>query len=161
MFSDLSSEEDTLMTTEDAEHIAGSARKSVFECLDEACVSRKAEALVVQTSSLLSLSTHEAKALLRFYKWDENRLNDEWFSEEAKVRDKVGLLLEDRDKASGEGTSTSAQGAVDPSLCGICFENFPEDFANFGPLRQNGVFGKMTRGWHASGVCDVWRIAAR
>ena len=76
MFSDLSSEEDTLMTTEDAEHIAGSARKSVFECLDEASVSRKAEALVVQTSSLLSLSTHEAKALLRFYKWDENRLND-------------------------------------------------------------------------------------
>jgi len=127
MFSDLSSEEDTLMTTEDAEHIAGSARKSVFECLDEASVSRKAEALVIQTSSLLSLSTHEAKALLRFYKWDENRLNDEWFSEEDKVRDKVGLLLEDRDKASGEGTSTSAQGAVDPSLCGICFENFPED----------------------------------
>uniref|UniRef100_A0A7S2SZF8 RBR-type E3 ubiquitin transferase n=2 Tax=Chloropicon primus TaxID=1764295 RepID=A0A7S2SZF8_9CHLO len=123
MFSDVSSEEDTLMTVEDSEHISGSARKSRFACLDEATVMAKAETLVAKASSLLSLPSSSSKALLRYYKWDENRLSDVWFSDEAKVREAVGLKGESH-SAGEESTSTSGGQA---SLCGICFENYPKE----------------------------------
>ena len=52
----------------------------------------------------------------RYYKWDENRLNDEWFSNESKVREKVGLPVSSTDSAS--------IAPADAALCGICFETY-------------------------------------
>lgn len=114
MFSDVSenmSDEETSLS------LPPTAKKELpFACHEEADVLSKANALVAQTSALLSLPASHSRALLRHFKWDENRLNDEWFSNEAKVREKVGLTR-----------SEAGEGSTSETVCGICFDTFAQE----------------------------------
>jgi ariadne-1 len=126
LFSDFDSEEEeslNYMGNSDNEYADGtdSGHKLQFAVLDEDNIRRKADSLVQSVSSLLSVPESHSKALLRFYKWDENRLNDDWFSNEHGVREKVGLQLV-------EPSTSQAPSAADNTLvCGICFEKYPLD----------------------------------
>jgi len=84
-----------------------------YVVLEEEEVCRKLGELCRSVTSLLSIPNFYAKALLRYFRWDINRLNDEWFSDEDKVRELVGLP-----------SSAQAPKATGTLTCGICFETF-------------------------------------
>ncbi|KAG2285836.1 hypothetical protein Bca52824_045440 [Brassica carinata] len=69
---------------------------------------------IEQVSTVLSISQVEAIVLLLHYQWGASRIEDEWFTDEEKVRESVGLLKEPvvdlNDKVNIE--------------CGICFDSF-------------------------------------
>lgn len=62
---------------------------------------------------LLCVSPNEAARVLRFYKWDAGRLQDEWFSDPDAVKARVGLMDEQQvTRRKNE-------------ICKVCFDSFP------------------------------------
>jgi ariadne-1 len=49
---------------------------------------------IAEVTSVLGLNDDEAARVLRRFKWDANRVNEEWFSDVEAVRRAVGLLEE-------------------------------------------------------------------
>ncbi|KAG2308814.1 hypothetical protein Bca52824_028562 [Brassica carinata] len=72
---------------------------------------------IEQVSTLLSINQYEAIALLVHYQWSASKVEDEWFTDEDKVRKSVGILKEPVvDLNHREVTNI---------VCGICFESYP------------------------------------
>ena len=46
------------------------------------------------TAQLLYVSDSEAQCLLKFYRWKNKKLEEEWFLNSGQVRDKAGLTVE-------------------------------------------------------------------
>jgi len=108
--------------------VASSSSQVNYAVLNEEDVRSKSDKLVEANATLLSLPPSHIKALLRHYKWDENRLNDDWFSDENKVREKVGLVCPTVPEASTSGAASGGKSGGDGEgiLCGICFETHPK-----------------------------------
>lgn len=69
------------------------------------------------TASVLSISKVEATMLLFHFRWDVTKANEEFFADQDRIRNSLGLLnkqLLDIDAAS-------------PNSCGICFDCYPND----------------------------------
>ncbi|GAQ91019.1 hypothetical protein KFL_007140020 [Klebsormidium nitens] len=84
---------------------------------DEDIEARQAEA-VKSVASVLSVTEEEATILLRHFKWSVSRVNDEWFGDEERVRDLVGLV-----HPAGLETGRGRRKVS----CGICFDDFSRD----------------------------------
>ncbi|CAN6834147.1 unnamed protein product [Brassica oleracea] len=74
---------------------------------------------IEQVSTVLSISQAESIALLLHYQWSTSKVEDEWFTDEERVRKTVGIVKEP---------------VVDLNhtniICGICFESyFQKDIA--------------------------------
>lgn len=69
---------------------------------------------ISSVSTVLSIPKESASLLLRHYKWSVSILNDEWFSDEERVRKAVGLLQKPIVEYPNGGKVT----------CGICFDKF-------------------------------------
>ena len=61
-------------------------------------ITAKQQEIIRSIQSVLSVSSDTATLLLRHFKWSENRIHEEWFQDEDKVREKVGLLPRDAEE---------------------------------------------------------------
>ncbi|KAK3122296.1 hypothetical protein QOZ80_8BG0667720 [Eleusine coracana subsp. coracana] len=93
-----------------------SRREQRFVILSEKDISERQEEDIGKVTAVLSITREEACVLLHHYKWDISKLNDEWFGDEEKIRNIVGLL------SSGSGFPRSRK-----LTCGICFEQYSSD----------------------------------
>ncbi|KAL6661904.1 hypothetical protein ACP70R_001288 [Stipagrostis hirtigluma subsp. patula] len=107
-----------------------SRREQRFVVLNEKDISERQEEDISKVSAVLSIRREEACVLLHHYKcdgstflklpiehsWDISKLNDEWFADEERVRNIVGLLL-NRSEFPNSRKLT----------CGICFEGYSSD----------------------------------
>ena len=96
-------------------------KKEEYQCLDaEQVLERQREALrgVMQ---VLQVTEDDATRLLRAFKWNVNRVNDEWFGDEEGIREKVGL--ESSSSAPDEATRMVDDGAE--VTCSVCYDEFP------------------------------------
>mmetsp|Transcript_22470 Transcript_22470/g.62319 ORF Transcript_22470/g.62319 Transcript_22470/m.62319 type:complete len:575 (+) Transcript_22470:263-1987(+) len=91
-----------------------SSRKASFLVLSEEQVRERMESTIANVASVLSVPPENAAAVLRACKWDVTRANEEWFGDNAVIREKLGLL---------EATPDSAADAL---TCSICFEAKPK-----------------------------------
>ncbi|XP_062196698.1 probable E3 ubiquitin-protein ligase ARI8 isoform X2 [Phragmites australis] len=93
-----------------------SRREQRFIVLSEKDISERQEEDISKVTAVLSITREEACVLLHHYKWDISKLNDEWFTDEEKVRHIVGLLLNGSDFPNSRKLT-----------CGICFEGYSSD----------------------------------
>ncbi|BDA49808.1 probable E3 ubiquitin-protein ligase ARI7 [Coccomyxa sp. Obi] len=105
------------------------AKKVPYIVYNEEQLRERQQDAVKAVAGVLSISDGEVVRVLRQFKWDANRVNEEWFADEGSVRRKVGLL-EDAPVASTSGKTT----------CQICFEEF--DLKNMRAARCKHYFCK-------------------
>eukprot|EP00467_Chlorarachnion_reptans_P022293 CAMPEP_0114494500 /NCGR_PEP_ID=MMETSP0109-20121206/4686_1 /TAXON_ID=29199 /ORGANISM="Chlorarachnion reptans, Strain CCCM449" /LENGTH=587 /DNA_ID=CAMNT_0001671543 /DNA_START=350 /DNA_END=2110 /DNA_ORIENTATION=- len=67
-------------------------RSSSFKVHESANIRSKMVGLVTRVSDLLYVSRDEAGCLLRHYRWDDKKLEQDWFQDQKKVRSNVGLM---------------------------------------------------------------------
>ncbi|KAJ8574040.1 hypothetical protein K7X08_010551 [Anisodus acutangulus] len=79
-----------------------------------------------KVSSVLSVSKNEASALLRRYNWSVHKVHEEWFADESKVREAVGLKLTKEEK---DVPFCKLKEVV---TCGICFEEYDDGILGIG-----------------------------
>ncbi|KAG0544836.1 hypothetical protein BDA96_02G310800 [Sorghum bicolor] len=84
----------------------------IFET--EADVRKRQDEVTASVSELLSVPWGLAAVFLRHCRWDAERLENEWFADERRVREAVGLTAEQGDAA----TSVNDR----PLTCAICFD---------------------------------------
>ncbi|KAJ1290803.1 hypothetical protein BS78_02G271100 [Paspalum vaginatum] len=88
-------------------------REKEYDFETEADVRQRQEEDTAKISELLSVPRGFAAVLLRHCRWDAERLENEWFCDERRVREAVGLTAE-----SGAPTALSDR----PLACAICFD---------------------------------------
>jgi hypothetical protein len=71
---------------------AAAGGRRPYRLLDAAELAARQAAAVAQTADLLCVAPNEAARVLRRYKWDAAKLQDEWFADAGKVRF-VAVLL--------------------------------------------------------------------
>ncbi|KAF8108679.1 hypothetical protein N665_0104s0006 [Sinapis alba] len=72
---------------------------------------------IEQVSTVLSISQVDAISLLLHYQWNASKLEDEWFTDEERVRKTVGLLKEPL-------VVVEVNDKVMNIECGICFDSY-------------------------------------
>ncbi|KAG8499913.1 hypothetical protein CXB51_006550 [Gossypium anomalum] len=88
-----------------------------YTVLKEADIKQRQEDDISKVSTVLSISRVDATILLRYYNWSVSKVHDEWFADEGRVRQSVGLLERPTVQVSNARELT----------CGICFESFLRD----------------------------------
>ncbi|KAL2935636.1 putative E3 ubiquitin-protein ligase ARI7, partial [Bienertia sinuspersici] len=87
-----------------------------YTILDEATIRLRQTEEISHISSMFCLSPSESTLLLCHYKWNAEKLFEDWFTDELVVRSKVGLS----NTTSIIKTETNKNGII----CGICFDEF-------------------------------------
>lgn len=103
--------------TDDSDEQIVSRSQKNYIVLKEEDIRQRQEDDVTTISTLLSISREAACILLRRYNWSVNKVHEEWFADEERVRKSVGLLEKPIVPLS----------RVTEVVCGICFENFLPD----------------------------------
>ncbi|KFK25556.1 hypothetical protein AALP_AA8G130200 [Arabis alpina] len=99
------------------EHDYTSNRQLGYVVLKEVDILKHQRDDIEQVSTILSISQAEAIVLLLHYRWSTSKVEDEWFTDENRVRKLVGILKEPILEYNNHG------GEVDIE-CGICFESY-------------------------------------
>ncbi|KAF8108678.1 hypothetical protein N665_0104s0005 [Sinapis alba] len=94
-----------------------SASQLSYVVLKEEDIHKHQRTVIEQVSTVLSISQVEAIVLLLHYQWCASKVEDEWFTDEDKVRKTVGLLKEPIVDLNHR--------EVMNIICGICFESYP------------------------------------
>lgn len=94
-------------------------KQSPFTVLTEKAIKQRQVAAVESVAGVLSLSKTQAGILLRNFEWCVSRVHDEWFANEARVRERVGLLEKPPMQLSAGGRD------IREIKCGICLEYHP------------------------------------
>ncbi|KAL3525971.1 hypothetical protein ACH5RR_014343 [Cinchona calisaya] len=103
-------------TNNDSDDLPDSRRSQKnYTILKDDDVRRRQEDDITNVSTVLSVSGETASLLLRRYRWSVNTVHEEWFSDEKRVREAVGLLEEPIVQFSADEEVT----------CGICFDSYP------------------------------------
>lgn len=89
-------------------------RKAPYATMSRSDVTERQHKSVSDASNLLDVSMQEAFLLLRENAWDLDRLQEAWFDNERKVREKCGL------GSRGTGASSSSSLPLAPNTCPIC-----------------------------------------
>eukprot|EP00240_Pyramimonas_obovata_P003027 CAMPEP_0118921654 /NCGR_PEP_ID=MMETSP1169-20130426/860_1 /TAXON_ID=36882 /ORGANISM="Pyramimonas obovata, Strain CCMP722" /LENGTH=648 /DNA_ID=CAMNT_0006862413 /DNA_START=218 /DNA_END=2161 /DNA_ORIENTATION=+ len=94
-------------------------------------IAAKQHEIVQSIQSVLSVSPDTATMLLRHFKWSVNRIHEEWFQDEDKVREKVGLLPRDAEELAEQVKQCSVVDSeshnkdnVKEVQCNVCFDTF-------------------------------------
>ena len=88
-----------------------SATRADYQCLTSSEVREKQRDAVSRVIAVLQITPDEATTLLRAFKWNVNRVHDEWFQDESAVRARVGLSLAAQDAEPEYG---------DVATCRVC-----------------------------------------
>ncbi|CAN8247654.1 unnamed protein product [Cochlearia groenlandica] len=107
---------DDLFTGENIENDSTSSKQShtSYIVLKEEDIQKRQKIDIERVSTILSISKVEAIILLLHYRWNVSKVEDEWFTNEDKVRGIVGLL-----KNPNNGIEVNST-----HECGICFESY-------------------------------------
>ncbi|KAF9626673.1 hypothetical protein IFM89_038768 [Coptis chinensis] len=90
--------------------------------LCEADIRNLQEQVITEVSSVLNITKYSATVLLSQYNWDLNKVKDDWFADEEKVRNKVGLM---------EKPVHNYPPGKKEINCRICFDDFlPRDMVS-------------------------------
>lgn len=92
-------------------------RKSPYIIMNRAELIERQIKCVRDAAELFELAQEESFMLLREYSWDLGRLQEDWFADEARVRDRCGV---NRSEPAGPSSSSSASATPAPSSCPIC-----------------------------------------
>jgi ariadne-1 len=96
-------------------------RKAPYVLMNRAALETSQMRCITEASELLDLTQEESFVLLREHGWDLARLQEAWFSNEAKVRETCGISPASGPSASS--SSSSAAMATGPSgKCPICLQ---------------------------------------
>ena len=96
-------------------------KREEYRCLDAEQVLERQREAVRGVTQVLQVTQDDATQLLRAFKWNVNRVNDEWFGDEEGIREKVGL-------ESSSSAPDEASGMVDDGAevtCSVCYDEFP------------------------------------
>lgn len=94
--------------------VVTNANKVPFKVLPREELQRQRQQAILDVTSVLDIPEDAAVRVLRKYKWDVSRVNEEWFSSNyEKIRTAVGLV----DEVPTPSTSKER--------CLICFDEFP------------------------------------
>eukprot|EP00252_Welwitschia_mirabilis_P004874 TRINITY_DN1520_c0_g2_i1.p1 TRINITY_DN1520_c0_g2~~TRINITY_DN1520_c0_g2_i1.p1 ORF type:complete len:587 (+),score=104.40 TRINITY_DN1520_c0_g2_i1:392-2152(+) len=110
--------DDNVADDMDDPRLSSSRSQLNYTILSEEDIRQCEEEAISSISTVLSISRVEAGVLLRHFKWDVSKVNDEWFADEENVRKSVGLL-----EKSASGVLSEEQELT----CGICFESYGRD----------------------------------
>ncbi|KAJ8563390.1 hypothetical protein K7X08_031842 [Anisodus acutangulus] len=103
--------------SDDSDDQAVSRSQKNYTVLKEEDIRQRQEDDMTTISTLLSIPREAACILLRCYNWSVNKVHEEWFADEERVRKSAGLLEKPVVPLS----------RVKEVACGICFENYPPD----------------------------------
>ncbi|CAO2142676.1 unnamed protein product [Urochloa humidicola] len=99
---------------------AGGAKNKPYETLTEDEIFQLQASDTASIAEVLSISPAFAAFLLRRYKWDLTNLQDDWFSDDRRVRAAAGL------PSDGSSAAPIAMAlSTSPLICAICFDEFP------------------------------------
>ncbi|KAL3518780.1 hypothetical protein ACH5RR_021369 [Cinchona calisaya] len=90
---------------------------NIFTILKVDDIRKRLDDDIAKVSSVLFVSRGAATILLCKNNWDADKVNEEWFADEEKVRKDLGLIVEDC-------TSMAADDDKEEFFCGICLENY-------------------------------------
>lgn len=90
-----------------------------YTILKEEEIKKCQEADIKEVSTALSISKNSACILLRHFRWIVSKVYDEWFADEDRIRQAVGLL----DNQTVKFSKYSRRNQT----CGICFESHHRD----------------------------------
>lgn len=110
------SEDDDIVLDTQAE-VASGGRQVKYRVMNEVELRDRQKEAVNTITSILSITDSDAAKVLRAYKWDVNRVNEEWFNDTERVQEKVGMV-ESAPVPSTSGSKTQ---------CLICFDDFARD----------------------------------
>ena len=99
---DDSGQSDRVMQAADAD-APSLSRQSSYRILDNESLLSTQNKLVAQNAEVLFVSPSEAALLLRHYGWKSKKLQAEWFENQRKVRETVGITSADDGKAGRAG----------------------------------------------------------
>ncbi|CAL5029472.1 unnamed protein product [Urochloa decumbens] len=116
-------EEEETMADDSPAAAAASSNKGYTVLTEDRILERQQEA-TSDVAEVLSIPSSFAVLLLRHFKWSTTRVKDEWFSDDRRVRDAVGLPPD-----AGVPMSLSRRRLP----CGVCFGRF-----NAGKMRSAG-----------------------
>ncbi|RCV32287.1 hypothetical protein SETIT_6G246700v2 [Setaria italica] len=123
-FSDASSDDDC--SESDGDSLSDDEVVVPYAVLTEQEIGQRLSQEVAATAELFSVPADWALALLGHYRWNPLRLQDEWFADQDRVRDAVGL----GDAAVG---SVPGAGGEELMTCAVCTEGKPvEEMASAG-----------------------------
>ncbi|EES08939.2 probable E3 ubiquitin-protein ligase ARI7 [Sorghum bicolor] len=110
---------------DDAAPAAACAREERrYVVLTEEDICARQEADTAKVAEVLSIPPGFAAVLLRHFKWRVGRVQEEWFTDDRRVRGAVGLPL-DPYQLDLVPASRGAGPGPGPRVCGICFDEFP------------------------------------
>ncbi|KAG2561233.1 hypothetical protein PVAP13_8KG163800 [Panicum virgatum] len=93
-----------------------------YVVLTESDVRARQEADTAKVAEVVSIPTGFAAVLLRHFKWSVGRVQEEWFTDDRRVRGAVGLPApEDGEELVLIPDARSPR----PQVCGICFDPYP------------------------------------
>ncbi|KAK9725093.1 hypothetical protein RND81_05G122200 [Saponaria officinalis] len=99
---------------ESDDNMCTSRTEKSYSVLKDSDIKQRQEESISHVSAVLSIPRVAASVLLCHYKWNVSHLHDEWFADEGKVREAVGLL----------SMPTVLYSNVTELTCGICFDSF-------------------------------------
>ena len=93
-------------------------------CTVESIVERQQEK-VQQLTEMMGLSQDESMAVLRHFKWNLDKLQNEWFEKEKVLRYKIGLEFDPEIPKKKPIVNQSLKGKNE-GYCMICYEVFSQ-----------------------------------
>ncbi|KAH7365643.1 hypothetical protein KP509_18G039300 [Ceratopteris richardii] len=92
-------------------------RQLPYTVLTEEAITERQDAAIESVASVLSISRAQACLILRKHEWCVSRVNEEWFADESRVRNCVGLI-----EKSIKPSMTGQRDIREQIKCGICLE---------------------------------------
>ncbi|CAH9131482.1 unnamed protein product [Cuscuta epithymum] len=102
--------------SDDTDDLTLSRSQKNFTVLEEEDIRKRQEDDIHRISALLSIPRVASCLLLRRCNWSVNKVHEEWFSDEERVRKSVGLL---------ENPVVQLSNVKEQVVCGICFDSYP------------------------------------
>mmetsp|Transcript_91143 Transcript_91143/g.162255 ORF Transcript_91143/g.162255 Transcript_91143/m.162255 type:complete len:535 (-) Transcript_91143:198-1802(-) len=105
-------EDDDQMVIEPTE-----VRKAPYAIMNRSELADRQTKCINEVSELLQVGPEEGFVLLREHAWDMTRLQEAWFDNDRKVRERCGLAP---DVGGSASSSSSSSVSVGPGTCSIC-----------------------------------------
>lgn len=103
----------------DDERAIISIRGKNFNVLKAEDIQNRLQDEIMKVSSVLFVPREAATILLCSYNWDVDKVNEEWFADEEKVRKASGLMLENH-------SDSDVNDSRKQFFCGICLEDYDD-----------------------------------
>jgi ariadne-1 len=151
---DYGDDEDEHMMS-DAEETGVDVAPATYVVLTEDDVLRRQAEDTAGIAEVLSIPPAFAAFLLRRYKWTPSNLQDDWFSDDRRVRDAAGLPAADGGGGGGGAALVVASAlSTRPLTCAICFDRYPAGATRSAACSSHFYCDDCWRGYVGAAVGD-------